>query len=80
MRNLLYWLKIDSLKANVRKFQFMILGKKNRLKYILKIGSITVKKFDEVDLLGITIDKALIFKKNVRNLCRAAQYKLHALG
>ena len=80
MRNLLYWLKIDSLKANVRKFQFMILGKKNRLKYILKIGSITVKKFDEVDLLGITIDKALIFKKYVKNLCRAVQYKLHALG
>ena len=51
MRNLLYWLKTNSLKANARKFQFMILGKKNRLKYILKIGSITVKKFDEVDLL-----------------------------
>ena len=32
MKNLLYRFKINSLKANTGKFQFMILGKKNRLK------------------------------------------------
>ena len=58
MRNLLYWFKINLLKANRGKFQFMILGKKNSLKYGLKIGSITVKKPNEVELLGITTDKA----------------------
>ena len=57
----------------------MILGKKNRFKYSLKIGSITIKESDEVELLGITIDKALNFKKHIKNLCRTAQYKLHAL-
>ena len=41
MRNLLYWFKINSLKANPGKFHFMILGKKNCLKYSLKIESIT---------------------------------------
>ena len=61
MRNLLYWFKINSLKANPGKFQFTILGKKKRLNYSLKIGSITIKEPDEVDLLGITIDKALNF-------------------
>ena len=35
MKNLLYRFKIQSLKANLRKFQLMILGKKNRLKYSL---------------------------------------------
>ena len=40
----------------------MILGKKNRLKYSLKIGSITIKESIEVELLGITIDKALNLK------------------
>ena len=64
MRNLLYWFKINSLKANPGKFQFMILGKKNCLKYSLKIGSITTKASDEVELLGITIDKALNFKEH----------------
>ena len=79
MRNLLYWFKINSLKANPGKFQFMIPGKKNRLKYSLKIGSKTVKESDEVELLGITIDKALSFKRHIKNLCRTAQCKLHAL-
>ena len=63
MKNLLYWFKINSLKANPGKFQFMILGKKKHLKYSLKIGSITIKESDEVELLGITVDKALNFKK-----------------
>ena len=79
MRNLLCWFKINSLKANPGKYQFMILWKKKRLKYSLKIGSITIKESDEVEVLGITIDKALRFKKHIENLCRTAQYKLHAL-
>ena len=33
----------------------------------------------EVILLGITIDNELVFKKHIENLCRTAQYKLHAL-
>ena len=69
MRNLLYWFKINSLKANPGKFQFMILGKNKRLKDSLKIGSITIKETDEVELLEITIDKALNFFKNIENLC-----------
>ena len=46
----------------------MILGKKKRLKYSLNIRSITIKKSDEVELLGITIDKALNFKKHIKNV------------
>ena len=60
----LKWFKINSLKANPAKFQFVILGKKNHLKYSQKIGSITVKESDEVELLGITIDKVLNFRKH----------------
>ena len=67
MRNILYWFKINSLKANPGKFQFLILGKKSHLKYRLKIESITVKESDEVELPGITIDKALNIKKYIEN-------------
>ena len=49
------------------------------MKYSLKNRSITVKESDEVELLGITIEKVLNFKKHIKNLCRTAQYKLHAL-
>ena len=55
MRNLLYWFKINSIQANPEKFQFMILGKKNRLKNKLKTGK-TVKESDKDELLGITTD------------------------
>ena len=41
----------------------MILGKKNLSKYSLKFGSITVKESEEAELLGITVDNALNFKK-----------------
>ena len=36
-------------------------------------------KAHEVELLGITIYKALNLKKHIKTLCRSAQYKLHAL-
>ena len=75
MRNLLYWFKINSLKANAGKFQFVILGKKKCLKYSLKIGSITAKESDKVKLRGITVDKALNFKKHIENLYCTAHYK-----
>ena len=78
MRSLLYWSRINSVKANPGKCQFLILGKKNRLKYRLKIGSVTVKESDEVEILGIIIDKALNIRKHIENLCRTVQYKLHA--
>ena len=32
MDNLFHWFKINSLKASLEKFKFMILGKSNRLK------------------------------------------------
>ena len=68
MRHLLYWFKINSLKASPGKLQFIMLGKKKHLKYSLKIGSITIKESGEVELLGITIAKALNFKKHIANL------------
>ena len=37
----------------------MILGKKDRLKNSLKIGTITVTESNEVELLEVTTDKAL---------------------
>ena len=46
----------ELIKANPGKVQCIVLGKKNRLKYSLKIGSIIVKVSVEIQLLGITID------------------------
>ena len=50
-----------------------------RIVFSLNIRSTTIKEPDKVELLEITIDKALDFKKHIDNLCGTAQYKLHAL-
>ena len=79
MKILLFWFKVNSLKANPGKFQFMILTRKQYDTQEMLINTITVKETNEVKLLGIAIDKSLSFKNHIDNLCRTANYKLHAL-
>ena len=76
---LLYWSKIYSMKANPEKFQFMTLSKKSYQPQKLSVNTFTINESDEVELLGLTIDKELNFSKHIDKLCRNAQYKLHAL-
>ena len=57
----------------------MILQKSVQSKYCLTIGSINVKESGHEELLGITLDKYLDFKKYIENLCWHANYKLHTL-
>ena len=76
---LLYWFKINSMKANPEKFQFMILSKNSYQPQNFSVNTSTIDESDEVELLGLTIDKELSFSKHIDKLCRNSQYKLHAL-
>ena len=67
------------MKANPKKFQFMILGKSTRQTIILNINNIKIRDSQNVELLGLTIDNRLTFKDHINMLCRRANYKLHAL-
>ena len=79
-KNILKWFRLNSLKANPGKFQFMILGDKICYKHILKINSTCVQSSDDVTLLGLMIEKNLSFKNiYIDDLVRKTQYKLHAL-
>ena len=73
------WFKINSLKADPGKFQFMVLGNKDGKSFNIHINSIKIKNSNEVTLLGIKIDKNLTFKKHISELCRRASYKFHTL-
>ena len=57
----------------------MILGKKKRNSVKLIINTTEIEESRKVVLLGITIDKFLIFNEHIDNLCRVANYKVHAL-
>ena len=78
MKILLNWFKINSMKPNPKKFQFMILGKGSRLPVLLNINS-KIKESQKVMFLGLTMDDCLNFKNHIDTLCRNARYKLHAL-
>ena len=58
----------------------MILGKSLRQKCFLTIGPINVKELNHIELLGITIDRHLSFKKHIENLCRNANSNPMLLG
>ena len=79
MKILLKWFRINTLQANPGKFQFKILGKKNRNSIKLIINSIEIEESEKVVLLGITTDDLLTFNEHIDNLCRTANYKLYAL-
>ena len=70
---------MNSMKANPEKFQFMILSKKSDQPQKLSVNTCTIDESDEVELLGLTIDKELNFSKDIGKLCCNGQYKLYAL-
>ena len=79
LRNVLDWFKINSMKANPVKFQFMFLGVKNIAPFSLNVNGKIIPCSNEVKLLGITTDNQLNFKKHIEELCKKASYKLHTL-
>ena len=70
---------MNYMKANPKKFQFMILDKSKRQTVMLNTNNIKIRESQNVELLCLTIDKQLTFQDHINILCRRANYKLHAL-
>ena len=66
MQNILKWFKVNSMKPNPRKFQFMILGKSTRQSIILSINNMKIRESSNIVLLGLTIDNQLTFKDHIK--------------
>ena len=67
------------MKPNLKKFQFMILGKSTRQSIILNINNVKIRESSSVILLGLTVDNRLTFKDHINISVRRATFKLHAL-
>ena len=74
----IYWFKINFLKGNMGKFQFMVLGANKNDSFNLNVAGKLISTSSEEKLLGITIDNKLKFIKHINELCRKTSYKLHA--
>ena len=68
------------MKVDPEKFQFMILRKKSYQPQKLFLNTFTIDESDEVELVGLIIDKELKFSNHIDKLCRNPQYKVHALN
>ena len=73
------WFKFNSLKANPDKFQFMVLGTNKNKSFCINVRGMNIPSKHEVILLGITTDHELKFNKHIKDLCKRASFKLHAL-
>ena len=56
-----------------------MIGNETFSHYFPNIGPTNIKEYDEVELLGITFDKAITFRKYIENVCRVVNYKLNEL-
>ena len=65
LRNMLDWFKINSMRTNPGKIQFMVLGVKSTAPFRLNVDGKNISCSNEVKLLGVTIDKELTFKKHI---------------
>ena len=79
LKNVLNRFRINSLKANPKKFQFMVLGRSISDSYVLNIDAMEITSTTEVTLLGIFVDNKFTFKNHINELCRKPSCKLHTL-
>ena len=68
--HILIWFKVNSLKRNPGKFQFMILGANANIMVNLFLDGNKVENSQEVVLLEIAIDDKLSFQTDIENFCR----------
>ena len=76
---MIQWLKDNEMVVNLSNFQLMFLSKyKNNEKNMSFDGKI-IRSPDTVELLGITPDKNINFKRHIQNICHKASNKTKAL-
>ena len=73
------WLKDNEMVVNPSKFQLMFLSKYKNIERKMSFDEKTIKSSDTVELLGITLDKNINFKRHIQNICRKTNNKTKAL-
>lgn len=72
------WFKINSVKTNPDKLQFMVLEVNNIGSLNLNFVRKTIPFSSEVKLLGITIDDQIRFKKHIKDVCKKVPFNLQS--
>ena len=73
------WLKDNEMVANPSKFQLMFLSKHKNIEKNMSFDGKTIKSLDTIELLGITLNKNINFKRHIQNICHKGNNKTKAL-
>ena len=65
------WLKGNEMIANPSKFQLMFLLQYKNIEKNMSFDGKTIKSSDTVELLGITLDKNINFKRHAKYLSQS---------
>ena len=74
LRNILNWFKINSMKTNLAKFQFMLLGVKNIGLFKLNVNDKIITRSNKLKLLGTATDNELKSKMHIEDFFKKASY------
>ena len=74
-----HWFGINGMITNPDKYQAMILGNTNYT-FSFKVNDTNIPVKDNIDLLGVNIDKNLQFNSHVKNICTKVNNKINVIS
>ena len=77
LKNVLNWFKINSMKDNLGKSQFMVLGVDNTTSLNVNVTGKIIPCSCEVKLLSMPFDDQLRVKKYIKSLFKKTSLELH---
>ena len=69
------WFFKNYMISNSEKCYFMCIGKNVSDSELLNLNDLNLKNCKEVEILGVTLDRNLNFKRHIKNICRKAGQK-----
>ena len=73
------WFKNNGMQANPDKYQAIVFGRKNDLPRHFTIKGYNVQCVENVKLLGVEIDRKLLFDEHVLSICKKASRQINAV-
>ena len=73
------WLNNNEMVANPKKFQLMFLARNESTEKGISFVGKAIKSSSTTELIDITLDKSLNFKRYIENICCEANNRIKAL-
>ena len=74
-----HWFGLNGMITNPDKYQAMILGNTNYT-FSFKVNDINIPVKDNIDLLGVNINKNLPFDSHVKNICTKVNNQVYVIS